>query len=338
MATHRIDEHSWHTRDTLLPSLSQPEHHTASTVASHLWGIVLAGGDGKRLQSFIRAHLGDERPKQYCTFIGTCSLLRQTLHRAERLIPSERLLTVITRAYLPYAQVELADRPPHTTIVQPSNRDTGPGILLPLLHVLCRDPDAIVALFPSDHFIVHEERLMAAVAAAAAWVTQTPARVVLLGVSPIRPEVEYGWIALGEILGQAQGQGLYQVRRFWEKPSLAQARGLLAQGALWNTFILVGRARTVLALYQLLTPALVAEFGYVRSQLGSPEESDLLDEVYTHLPAVNFSQAILVPSAPRLAVLPVQGVYWSDWGNAQRLQRDLARFGSTAAGATGSPA
>jgi hypothetical protein len=48
-----------------------------------------AGNDGTRLQSFIRTHLGCERPKQYCTFVGTQSLLRQTLQRAERLIPCD---------------------------------------------------------------------------------------------------------------------------------------------------------------------------------------------------------------------------------------------------------
>jgi hypothetical protein len=105
---------------------------------------------------------------------------------------------------------------------------------------------------------------------------------------------------------------------------------LLAAGALWNTFILVGMARTVLALYQTQMPALVAELGSVRSQFGFPEEGDLLVEVYAQLPAVDFSQAILVPSAPRLAVLPVQGVFWSAWGTPAGLRNALARFGLAA--------
>lgn len=300
MSTFDTDGHARYTGATPSPSSDRQESTTA-----HLWGIVLAGGDGTRLQPFIHAYLGSERPKQYCTFIGTQSLLRQTLRRAELLIPPERLLTVVTQAHLPYAQVELADRPPHTTVVQPCNRDTGAGILLPLLHVLQRDAHAIVALFPTDHFIVQEEPLMAAVATAAAWVAQMPSRVVLLGILPRWPEVDCGWIVPGEVVGQSQGEQLYQVQCFWEKPSPEQARRLQTDGALWNTFILVGMARTMLALYQVMTPSLVAEFGSVRSQLGSPEEADCLAEVYTRLPAVNFSQAVLVPSAPRLAVLPV---------------------------------
>jgi mannose-1-phosphate guanylyltransferase len=68
-------------------------------------------------------------------------MLRHTLARAERLIPPEHLLTIITQRHLPYAREELYDRPPETTLVQPCNRETGPGILLPLLHVHLRDPE-----------------------------------------------------------------------------------------------------------------------------------------------------------------------------------------------------
>jgi mannose-1-phosphate guanylyltransferase len=57
------------------------------TMHPHLWGIMLAGSDRQRLQPLIQARCGCERPKQYRTFFGTQSLLRQTIHRAERLVP-----------------------------------------------------------------------------------------------------------------------------------------------------------------------------------------------------------------------------------------------------------
>src|SRR5947208_182725 len=61
----------------------------------HFWGIVLAGGEGKRLQEFIRSRFGHQHPKQYCVFTGTRSMLRHTLDRSNRLVPRERLLTII---------------------------------------------------------------------------------------------------------------------------------------------------------------------------------------------------------------------------------------------------
>jgi mannose-1-phosphate guanylyltransferase len=113
---------------------------------------------------------------------------------------------------------------------------------------------------------------------------------------------------VGDEVGQAQGKRLYQVLQLWEKPSLAQAQVLWRQGYLWNTMVLVGRAGMLMTLFALLTPALVDAFRCLQGVLGPPREADALAEVYATLPPVNFSQAILAHSAPRLAVLPMEGV------------------------------
>lgn len=288
-----------------------------------LWGIILAGGDGRRLQPFIRERFGIERPKQYCTIAGTCSMLRLTIARAERIIAPERLLTVVTRPHLLYAQEELHDRASATVIVQPSNRETGPGILLPVLHIHRRDPEAVVVLLPSDHFVLEEERFMASITTAAAFVTEHPWHLILLGVEPTRAEVEYGWIEPGALIGRQQGEELYQVRRFWEKPPPEQAQDLYLNGCSWNTAVLISRVDVLLELFQTLTPELVGAFDRISQDLGSPEEADAVETVYAQLSSVNFSRSILARSPHNLGVLQVKGVYWSDWGDPERVQRDL---------------
>ena len=45
------------------------------------WAIILAGGDGTRLQSMTRAITGDNRPKQFVPVIGRSTLLDQTRKR-----------------------------------------------------------------------------------------------------------------------------------------------------------------------------------------------------------------------------------------------------------------
>ena len=82
----------------------------------------------------------------------------------------------------------------------------------------------------------------------------------------------------------------------------------------------------LVTLFYMLTPQLVHAFGPLRRVLGTPHEADVLSEVYAQLPPVNFSQAILARCPHRLGVLRVQGVYWSDWGDPERIQRDRARF------------
>lgn len=314
------------------------------------WGIVLAGGEGRRLENFILRHLGSIRPKQYCTLIGGQSMLRRTLARAERLISPERLLTVVNRPHLGYAREELYDRPPGTVVVQPCNRGTGPGILLPLLQIQQLDPGAIVTLLPSDHFIVEEERFMAAVQEAASFVASSPRYLVLLGVDPDRPETEYGWIEIGERIEQEQGhhfpvyslatsaptQGeniedgwrnqLYRVKSFCEKPRPRIAKALYQSGCLWNTLVLTGTVSMLLFLFQTLTPRLYLRFLQAQPVLDGREKADALDEIYRWLPSVNFSEAILAQSSKCLSVLRITRIYWSDWGNPEQVSKDVARF------------
>jgi mannose-1-phosphate guanylyltransferase len=293
----------------------------------HLWGIILAGGEGRRLQPFIRMHYGSDRPKQYCALIGTRSMLQQTIVRAERLIPPCRLLTVVNRQHLAYAREELSDRPSGSIIVQPCNRETGPGILLPLLHIHHRDPEAKVAIFPSDHFIREEDRFTDAVEDAVACVTAHPSLLVLLGVAPDHPEAGYGWIETGKAIGWYRGKVAYQVKRFWEKPSVQRALALYVEGCLWNTLILISQLQLLLELFQRLAPEVFNLFQRIRGAFGISREGAAVEEVYAQLPTVNFSRAILEQSHYHLAVLHVQGVYWSDWGEAERIRLDLARFG-----------
>ena len=91
----------------------------------------------------------------------------------------------------------MSSRDQDTVIVQPANKETGPGILLPLMYLYKRCPEAIVSVFPSDHFILEEDRFMAHVDLAAQAVARNPSRIVLLAMEAHAPEVEYGYVVRG---------------------------------------------------------------------------------------------------------------------------------------------
>lgn len=282
-------------------------------------GIVLAGGDGRRLEQFVRRLRGDALPKQYVDFTGNGSLLEQTFRRAERLIAPRRLFTVVSRDHFVYPEVwrQLADRPGGRVVVQPENMDTAPGLLLPLVSVGREYGDATVAVFPSDHTIANDAAFMAQVGRACEAVERRPSRIVLLAVSPSGPEPDYGYV----LPGPRDSDGLCPVTRFVEKPGATRAAELIERGGLWNTFVMVFRASTLWECVREVAPVLEGAFRRLAVGGGTREE---VDEAYQRIQPLNFSSAFLrrLPglTRPALTVLPVDGAGWTDCGVEARLQ------------------
>src|SRR5438128_4020074 len=100
------------------------------TDARNRCAIVLAAGDGMRLRSFVESFRGDALPKQYVKFFGDRSMLQSTFQRAQRLIPRERIFTVVDQSHFEFAEVtqQLVDQPKTHVVIQPSNRDTAIGL------------------------------------------------------------------------------------------------------------------------------------------------------------------------------------------------------------------
>ena len=209
------------------------------------WAVVLAGGEGMRLRSLVRRVVGHDRPKQYVPLLGARTLLRQTLDRVGLAIPESRTLVVTVRQHAGYISEEFAAPPRPRILAQPFDRGTAAGVLYPAHWIAWRNPEATVAVFPSDHFLLGEAAFMAHVAEIAAWVDKNPDRLVLLGAQPTSPEVEYGWIEPGEVLGEASSGPIRAVRQFWEKPAVARARACMTAGHLWNTSVMVGKVATL---------------------------------------------------------------------------------------------
>jgi mannose-1-phosphate guanylyltransferase len=297
--------------------------------AAQRWGVVLAGGEGVRLRPLTRVIAGDERPKQFCRILGRESLLGQACRRMERSVPASRTLVVLTRCHEPFYMPLLDELRGARTVIQPAGRGTATAVLYALLRIEREAPDAAAVLLPCDHYVSDDALFMAHVDAAFEVVQARPELVVLLGVSPAGPETAYGWIEAATRVGVPAGAApaVYRVRRFWEKPVRAVAESLLDRGCLWNSFVVVARVPTLLAAIRRALPALFESFTAVRPLLGEPAEALAVGGLYDALGSADFSAAVLQGHAAELAVLPVHGVAWSDWGDPRRVLSSLAELG-----------
>jgi mannose-1-phosphate guanylyltransferase len=296
-------------------------------------GIVLAGGDGTRLSPFVQQLKGFPLPKQYVNFIGTRSMLEHTFERAEKVIPPRHLFTVISRDHLAYkeTQRQIRSRPRGTVVVQPSNKDTGPGVLLPLMRLYRQYPHSSVAIFPSDHFIQEEDLFALYVGLALRLTEQDPSRVILLGVEPNEPDPEYGYILPKKPEPAYDTPGIQNVGCFIEKPSPAIARKLSSEGALWNTMVLMANSKTLLDLIRRMMPEMFGSFMQILEAMDGPHEAEVVTKIYASLQPANFSKALLetLPSCEPgcLSVLSMSGICWSDWGSTRRLMNVLEQTG-----------
>ncbi len=179
-------------------------------------------------------------------------------------------------------------------VIQPENRGTAPAILAALLRLLATGHTGPVAIFPSDHYVSDDFVLMRHVSTALHAVDLSPRMIVLLGITPDGPETEYGWIEPGAPVAASHPllAQISQIRRFWEKPSSSIARDLYDRGYLWNSFILVAEALTLVSLIARALPELHSAFAGVRSLLDDATEhateQEMLRTIYRDLPSIDF--------------------------------------------------
>ena len=293
------------------------KHVTIPLTSASPWAVVLAGGFGRRLEPVTRALNGKPVPKQFCDIGRGSTLLQDTVARLRPTAQSHRTVVVadVSLAQLARQQVGGSGL---EVVAQPLDRGTAPGVLLPLMHILIRDPDATVVVTPSDHAMADSACFRRGIDNAIRAVEQDPQQVILFGVEADSPRTDYGWIIPGDHVRSAVNCPLRRIVRFTEKPPVDQARVLHGIGALWNTFVMVGKGLTFLNLYRRRLPD-IARFFEKYARLDESRREAWLFAHYDQLADANFSKDIL-QSAPNLSVYtwPVS-LAWTDLGTPDRL-------------------
>ena len=223
---------------------------------------------------------------------------------------------IVSAAHAQYWRSSVQELPPGNIIVQPADRGTAIGILLPVLAILERDPHARLLILPSDHYVADEGVLASAIGTALDAIRHHRRGVALLGMEADEPDPELGYI----VAEAAEHAAFHDVRRFVEKPTVEEASRLCEDGALWNSFIVACRAESLIELYRSRCPDAVEILQGIELR-NCPQLAD----AYRMLPRLDFSRQIATGQEDRLAVMPVPHCGWNDLGTPKRLAQTLVR-------------
>jgi mannose-1-phosphate guanylyltransferase/mannose-6-phosphate isomerase len=275
-----------------------------------IYPVILSGGSGTRLWPLSRSMY----PKQFIRFFDGqgASFLGATL---QRLAPSKGfappiLLCNNDHRFLVKEEVERAGIEPKAIVLEPVARNTAAAIAVAALAVQ-EDPDAILAVMPSDH-VVREEAAFVDAIQRAAKVAAT-GRLVLFGIKPDSPHTGYGYIRRGAALDGPEGA--FAVDAFYEKPSREVALGYLATGEFfWNSGIFVLGARAFLEELSRLAPRVLeaarAALEEAKTDLGFLR---LDAQAFAASPNISIDYAVM-EKTKSAAMLPID-VGWNDVGS-----------------------
>jgi mannose-1-phosphate guanylyltransferase len=286
----------------------------------NIWAIVLAGGDGQRLSTLTRHANGVCTPKQYCSLNGGHSLLQLSLQRALAVTTRKHIVTVVTEVHRRWWEREFLRLSYSPLVVEPCNRGTGFGVLLPLLVIARSDPDAGVILIPSDHYVEHEDLLAEFLRHATAPETLEGDKLTLLGITPNAPDTGFGYLSPAP----DSGIGMRPVHQFIEKPNETTAIELIRANSVWNSGIVAGRISQFLALYPQHTRQMVSDLtAIVEDWPDSRIPCSELAILYARHLALDFSHDVLEKCPDNLQFLTVPPCGWNDVGTPARLAQAL---------------
>ncbi|TAK22171.1 MAG: mannose-1-phosphate guanyltransferase [Chloroflexota bacterium] len=268
--------------------------------------VILCGGSGTRLWPLTR----HARPKQFLKLIVDQSLLRETVDRVARTVPSERIWIVTGRAHAAEARAILPELPDDNIIVEPTARNSAGAVGLAASRLFRRDPDATMTAFPADHLMTNHDQFDAALRLSSSLAES--GSTVYIGVTPTYPETGYGYIKRGAVIESRGGVTAFEASAFVEKPDRERATEFVRSGVyLWNAGIFSWRVDALRALFERHIAGSLDMLDRAESLLES--DPDVAQAAFSALPNKSIDYAVLEKAPDRKVVEADLG--WLDIGN-----------------------
>ena len=269
------------------------------------YAVLMAGGVGSRFWPVSTT----EFPKQFHDMLGSGeTLLQKTFHRLAKLIPSENILILTNQKYNSIVLSQLPEVRQSQVLLEPAMRNTAPCILYAALKIHKHNPDALMVVAPSDHWIEDESLFIADLQQCFDFCAENEA-LMTLGIQPTFPNTGYGYIEfVKDTIGPVK-----RVRKFREKPDYETAKSFLDSGNyLWNGGIFIWSSKAILAAFAQFQPAMYGLFMQGQDMYNTASESDFIDSHYVLAENISIDYAIM-ENAQNVFVLPA-AFDWNDLG------------------------
>lgn len=284
---------------------------------SNYYAVIMAGGVGSRFWPLST----QEFPKQFHDMLGKGqSLIQRTFERINSLIPSENMLIATNKEYEHLVLEQLKKTSKEQLLLEPVMRNTAPCILYAALKIFHQNPDGIMLIAPSDHWIEKEEEFLRSIQTAFAACSENDI-LMTLGIQPDAPHTGYGYIQF-----ESDASEIKRVRNFTEKPDIETAQQFLSsRDYLWNAGIFVWSVQSILKAFRELLPEMYELFDE-ENQLNTEKEVLFIEENYPKAANISIDFGIM-EKASNVHVLPVD-FGWNDLGTWGSLYHKLDKDGN----------
>ena len=282
---------------------------------NNYYAVIMAGGVGSRFWPVST----QEYPKQFHDMLGTGeSLIQRTFNRIHQLIPAENILISTNKRYEELVLKQLLKTTKQQLLLEPAMRNTAPCILYAALKIYAKNPDAVLLIAPSDHWIEDETEFLKNIKTSFQ-ASEKNDILMTLGIQPDTPNTGYGYIKFEE-----NSSEIKKVKNFTEKPNLKTANEFLASGDyLWNAGIFIWSAKSILNAFKKHLPSMFAILNTEKNIYNTDLEADFIKKNYEKCENISIDFGIMEPSN-NVHVLPVD-FGWNDLGTWGSLYNKLAK-------------
>ncbi len=277
---------------------------------------ILAGGKGTR---FWPAST-EANPKQFLDILGTGkTLIQQTYERVQKFLPHEKNILIISGSqYKSLLKEQLPDVSEEQLILEPVGRNTAPSIAYAAFKIHKQNPEGILIVLPSDHFITPDKDFYHTLNITLQGVQENPDAIFTIGITPTYPATGYGYIQFVNPEEEISTDKYYPVKTFTEKPSLEVAKQFLASGDfLWNAGMFIFKVSAVLEKFKKFMPDLYELFSEIYDKLNTPQEAEAISHLYAKCLSNSFDFGIM-EHVKEVFVVPSKFT-WNDVGTWKAL-------------------